>query len=92
MATDERWETISASTVMYGVFDVEQPYEATPDALFRFKEDAEDWVEVMRKHSDEDRRLTEYHQVLPVRGIEGEFWNSYEPCPIAMHILGEAER
>ncbi len=80
MVDDERWERISASKVMYGVFDVEQPYEATPVALFRFEEDANEWVEAMRKHPDEDRRLSKYDQVFPVRAVEGEFWNSYDPC------------
>ena len=78
---DERWEGISAPRRMWGVFDVEQPYEATPLAMFSDKAQADRWVELMRQSDDEDERLTQYHQVFPVEDIEGSFWNSYDDAP-----------
>lgn len=78
---DDRWEPISATRFMWGVFDVEQPYEATPLALFRDRDDAEAWVAQKRQAEDEDERLTEYHQVFAVDRVRGRFWNSYDSEP-----------
>jgi hypothetical protein len=76
VSADDRWEPFELHKA-WGIFHVEA-YDAEPLAVFSEEEDATEWLEQRRQHADEDKRLTEYHQVFPIRGIGGRWWNSYD--------------
>lgn len=83
MKNESKWEEFSAPLRMYGVFDVEEPYEATPRALFMNKSDAEQFVAWAKQnhkdYPDDTYHLNAVHyQVLPVAGVSGFCWNSYD--------------
>jgi len=71
---------------MWGVFDVEQPYECTPLAMFCVETEAVAWIAWCRTQNEanaDDRPYSnvDYYQAIPMRNIQGEAWNSYDPLP-----------
>ncbi|MGE0206139.1 MAG: hypothetical protein AB7E70_19550 [Hyphomicrobiaceae bacterium] len=81
--SESKWEEFSAATRMWGVFDVEQPYEATPRAMFMNKADAESFIawakaDATANPDDTYHNNAEHYQTLPVAGVSGFYFNSYD--------------
>ena len=84
MSGADHWDAISAPRRMWGVFDVEQPYECTPRAIFSDEVEAIAWIAwcVTQNAADEDDPPygnVAHYQALPMREVAGEVWNSYDP-------------
>jgi hypothetical protein len=71
---------------MWGVFDIEEPYECTPKAMFHAEAEATAWIAWCRAQNERNTDDPPYHnvahyQALPMREVQGDVWNSYDPAP-----------
>ena len=87
---EDHWEELDTThgtggyMTFYAVLDCEAT-SPTRLGLLRDKGEAERWADDRRKAAVEDDfetiYFTEFLAALPVRGLTGEFWNSYDPEP-----------